>query len=279
MPRIDNSAGQGLLAGAATESGREMQIFVTTVTGKTIALSACDSDSGAVVKARLQNMEGIPANQQSLFYGKQQLEDDDTLAGCGVRREGTLRLVLTQPDAAMRSGRSGSTNAMMLSGLSTEDAAASSINSRCQPAEKRGCGASPRAERGLLILLAVLAVMVQLSLTAKIAFSDAIEDDVFFEHNGFPTRPPGTAYCTLSTQQRGNELMLTWAINRALDSHCVQVGGVGMGGTGSGTILLSQALFCPKYMVIDSTEYHAKSWCNDNSNPLLCGTCNIGAIM
>ena len=148
MSRPDSSlsARQGLLAAAATESGREMQIFVTTVTGKTIALSACDSDSGAVVKARLQNMEGIPANKQSLFYGKRQLEDDHTLAGCGVRREGTLRLVITEPGADMRSGRSGSTNAMMLSGLSTEDAAASSINS--QSGEKGGCGTSPRAERG-----------------------------------------------------------------------------------------------------------------------------------
>lgn len=173
MPRTDSSlaAGQGLL-GAATENGHEMQIFVTTATGKTITLSACDSDSGAVVKARLQNLEGIPANKQSIFYGKRQLEDDHTLAGCGVRREGTLRLVITQPDAAMRSGRSGATNAMMLSGLSTEDAAASSIN-RSSGATSLAylktmrCG-RPHLRFGLAILgVIVLCAVVALSVATS----------------------------------------------------------------------------------------------------------------
>jgi hypothetical protein len=171
MPRTDSSlsAGQGLL-GAATENGHEMQIFVTTVTGKTIALSACDSDSGAVVKARLQNVEGIPANKQSLFYGKRQLEDDHTLAGCGVRREGTLRLVITQPDAAMRSGRSEATNAMMLSGLSTEDAAASSRSSGAASLaylKTMRCG-RPHLRFGLAILgVIVLCAVVALSLASE----------------------------------------------------------------------------------------------------------------
>ena len=167
MPRTDSSLSAERLLGAATENDQQMQIFVKTVTGKTIALSACESDSGATVKARLENMEGIPANKQSLFYGKRQLEDDHTLAECGVRREDTLRLVITQPGAAMRSGRSEATDAMMLSGLSTEDAAASS---RSSGATSLACLKTMRRRRfGLAILgVIVLCAVVALSVAASV---------------------------------------------------------------------------------------------------------------
>ena len=83
MPHADSStAGQRLLD-TATEgggSGHRMQIFVKTTTGKSIGLSAYGSDSGASVKAQIQDVEGVPPNQQSLFFGKQQVEDDRMLS-------------------------------------------------------------------------------------------------------------------------------------------------------------------------------------------------------
>eukprot|EP01047_Picozoa_sp_COSAG01_P008628 COSAG01_NODE_341_length_18611_cov_31.251513_21_plen_328_part_00 len=76
------------------------QIFVRATTGRTIALSVHGSDTGAEVKARIQAAEGVPPEQQSLFFGKEQLENDRKLADCGVPKEGTLRLMLISGDGS-----------------------------------------------------------------------------------------------------------------------------------------------------------------------------------
>ena len=71
-----------------------MQIFLKTLTGKTITIDIEPGDTIQVLKQKYSDYEGIPTDTIRLIFAGLQLENNRTLTFYNIKKEATLHHVL-----------------------------------------------------------------------------------------------------------------------------------------------------------------------------------------
>ena len=79
------------------EEGSSFQIFVKTLTGRTLTVIVSKGDTVENLKEKITEKEGIPVDRQRLIYGSKQLQNNLTVTDYDITKNITIHLVLRVP--------------------------------------------------------------------------------------------------------------------------------------------------------------------------------------
>ena len=73
-----------------TVGAANVEITVSTLTGKTIPITIDNTETVLALKTRIQEREGVPPDQQRLIFAGKQLEEDKTLESYNIQTGATI---------------------------------------------------------------------------------------------------------------------------------------------------------------------------------------------
>ena len=78
-----------------------MQIFIKTLTGRTITIIVDPTDTVRNVKQKIKDKDDVPVDEQQLLYAGKELRDEDKLTDYNIQMESTIHLVLRLPGGSL----------------------------------------------------------------------------------------------------------------------------------------------------------------------------------